>query len=108
MPSVRLARVTAEGMSTRAIAPAVGVSQMQAVRDQHAAEVKHHVSPVPAAEPEPHPLSFAGTAKGSKALILSRTGTYHPEVATKLPPVIRLLARGDLRVPLWDSFFPQC
>ena len=32
------------GMSTRAIAPAVGVSQMQAVRDVHA-EVKHNVSP---------------------------------------------------------------
>lgn len=61
--------LSAEGMSTRAIAPAVGVSPRQAaydvasgVQEVHTSvepEVRHDVAPTqvaaPAAEPEPHP-----------------------------------------------------
>jgi hypothetical protein len=47
--------LSAEGMSTRAIAPAVGVSRQQIVNDRRASEVSTNLTPAPAADPEPHP-----------------------------------------------------
>lgn len=77
----------AEGMSTRAIAPVVGVSQMQVVRDS---QVKPDVSPAPAgstsALPEsPTVTGLDGKTRTHQPPLLNADGTPATPLPTTTP-----------------------